>query len=465
VTYGEHSRLLREALGALLRQHRIQQRIGGAGIYTVPVSNTHEERERLGHLIRRYRRGVLTWTEQAAEVAAPRLALGDFGRPAQRRPADILRHRLKQTLEHHEAPLAPMELLTTPQPFDLVDRWRVAARAAALGEHDFPALRQQPNFDGSGALDVLHDAAEVVLGLVMLDRRYRDIPGWQPLFGRGDLQHAATRATDFAQRPDSRHLVDTLGWRPPLTPIPGPARTGFEGVIQAEHNLLIRLDRFPTALNLKRILDSQRELSHRLSLRILDTDPALGDKWRTRARTYHWVFAEARNLGGLVGDGSAAAAEGAFAVDRLRHLTADAVPTAEQLCRLDHLWEQLDHRIADMIERGAHHRLYFTKAEVPELDPDDGHLVHGPRATFLPITSPVQTAVLELAREHLRPPPIRPAPLPGAAQGRADFRAALVHSPGQGEVSTPAPRSPHHRAAADVLPEVPGAQRSAVPSI
>ncbi len=38
--YGETSGMLRDALGELLRQHRIQQRIGGAGLHTVPETTT-----------------------------------------------------------------------------------------------------------------------------------------------------------------------------------------------------------------------------------------------------------------------------------------------------------------------------------------------------------------------------------------------------------------------------------------
>ena len=42
--YGENTRLLRDSLRELLTQHRIQQRIGGAGIHTVPETTTVEAR-------------------------------------------------------------------------------------------------------------------------------------------------------------------------------------------------------------------------------------------------------------------------------------------------------------------------------------------------------------------------------------------------------------------------------------
>ncbi len=330
-----------------------------------------------------------------------------------------------------------MELLTAPQSFELVDRWRHAARAAALGEHDLHRLPNDAAFNGYAAQDLLRDAAEIAQAVVVLDRRYANIPGWQSLFQRGYLARAASRAADLAQRSDPGYQVDTLGWKPPRALIPGRARQGFDGVVQAEHNLLIQLIRFPTALNLKRILDSQRELSHRLSQRVTDSDPALGNKWRMRTRTYHRLFAEARNLGGLIGDGSAAAAEGALALSRLRALPSKTVLTPDHMQRLDQLFEWIDHRIADAIEHGAGHRLYFTKATTPEIDPRHGQLVHGQRATFVPITSPVQTGLLNLAGTELRPPRWRPAPRPGAAEARAAFRAALGHRPGHQEISAP----------------------------
>ncbi len=38
--YGENSGMIRAELTVLLRQHRIQQRLGGKGIHTVPETTT-----------------------------------------------------------------------------------------------------------------------------------------------------------------------------------------------------------------------------------------------------------------------------------------------------------------------------------------------------------------------------------------------------------------------------------------
>src|SRR3954447_19477866 len=69
--YGENGGLMRAELSALLRQHRIQQRIGGEGIYTVAATTTTDQRRRTGELIRRYRQSVLVWCHQATIAAAP----------------------------------------------------------------------------------------------------------------------------------------------------------------------------------------------------------------------------------------------------------------------------------------------------------------------------------------------------------------------------------------------------------
>ena len=55
--------------------------------------------------------------------------------------------------------------------------------------------------------------------------------------------------------------VDQTGWRPRTKPIRGSAKPGVLGVLQAEHNLLVRLKSFPNAMNLRLIVDSQRLLS------------------------------------------------------------------------------------------------------------------------------------------------------------------------------------------------------------
>jgi hypothetical protein len=174
--YSENSGHLRQALGVLTREHRIQQRLGGKGIHTVPETTTVEEREELGKQIRRYRQCVLTWSLQAVRAANPRINLeGTDGRS--RGPAEELRYRLTEALATSTAALAHGDELVTEQQFATVESWRQAARAAVLGEHDFSAGVGYGRLSEQQCMTFLKDAADVVRGLVALDRRYEGVPG------------------------------------------------------------------------------------------------------------------------------------------------------------------------------------------------------------------------------------------------------------------------------------------------
>src|SRR3954452_20082509 len=143
--YGENGGLMRAELSALLRQHRIQQRIGGEGIYTVAATTTADQRGQIGQLIRRYRQDVLVWCHQATIAAAPATA-SNLSRPPVNpfRAADsrhgavaALSSAVGQAVAASTAPLATLDELVVPHDLPLVEHWRHAARAAALGEHDF----------------------------------------------------------------------------------------------------------------------------------------------------------------------------------------------------------------------------------------------------------------------------------------------------------------------------------------
>ena len=172
--YGENGGLLRAELATLLRQHRIQQRLGGPGIHTVPESTTAEERKALGEQIGRYRHAVLAWCLQAVRAANPRINLeGSTGRS--RGPAEEMRYRLTAAIEASAAGLPPLEELTTGQDFRTIESWRQAARAAALGEHDFDAGLGYGRLSDAECMTVLKDAAEITRGLVALGVMPRDV--------------------------------------------------------------------------------------------------------------------------------------------------------------------------------------------------------------------------------------------------------------------------------------------------
>jgi hypothetical protein len=102
--YGENGGHLRAELTTLLRQHRIQQRLGGPGIHTVPETTTPQEREELGKQIARFRHAVLVWCLQAVRAANPRINLeGTSGRT--RGPAEELRYRLTAAVDASSAGL------------------------------------------------------------------------------------------------------------------------------------------------------------------------------------------------------------------------------------------------------------------------------------------------------------------------------------------------------------------------
>ena len=112
--YGENSGAIRGQLSALLRQHRIQQRIGGPGIHTVPVTTTAAEREEIGRLIQRYRFGLLTWCRQALDSAGASNARVRVGGTA---PEVELRRRLLRTMHAVRAGAPSMDDLTIPHEF------------------------------------------------------------------------------------------------------------------------------------------------------------------------------------------------------------------------------------------------------------------------------------------------------------------------------------------------------------
>ena len=102
-------------------------------------------------------------------------------------------------------------------------------------------------------------------------------------------------------RPDL--TVDRLGWNPPVRLLRGAIQPGPLGVLQAEHNLLLRLHTLPTANNLRQIVDSQRLLSREAAPLAKRVDPNLGSAWYRRAATYARLRTDLRDIGGVLGTG------------------------------------------------------------------------------------------------------------------------------------------------------------------
>lgn len=118
--YGENTGQLRAEFTTLLRQHRIQQRLGGKGIHTVPETTTVAEREELGHQIARFRRTVLVWCFQAVNATSPSTDLEGSSHRT-RRPVEELRSRLAVAIEASSSGPTFLDELTTPQRFPIVE--------------------------------------------------------------------------------------------------------------------------------------------------------------------------------------------------------------------------------------------------------------------------------------------------------------------------------------------------------
>jgi len=426
--YGENTRLLRDSLRELLTQHRIQHRIGGAGLHTVPETTTVAERKEIGEQIARYRHAVLVWCHQAMRAANPRINLS--GTSARTRgPAEELRYRLDVAISADPAGLPTMDELVSGQRFEMVDLWRQAARACALGEHDFSAGVGYGRLSEAECMTVIHDAAEITRALVGLDRRYANIPGWKQLKDPGRLGRAAEVCAAYSGYGDPDYSVDRRGWKPPTRLIEGPGLPGIDGVLQAQHNLLLHLVKFPDAQSLRVVMDSQRIVSLAATRRLNESNPELAAPWQRRADTYGRLVHQTRDVGGLYGKGGLAAGQGSVAASRMQKLPADGLSDAGHVRRLIRISAGIDERVCTAVELGINERLYFQRVIVPGMNNHNGDLVRVNRPKWLPVTGPVQTGLLDTVRNDLRPAPVEHAPPKGAEQNRRDFEAAINHRP------------------------------------
>lgn len=423
--YGENGAEMRTELAALLRQHRVMHRLDAG-----PAA----DRAAVGREVLRFRQTILVWCAQAVGVARP-LAFANI--PA--KPADPFRAsaehgaaigELARALEYARAEsqtkTASSIELTTPSSNVLVEHWRLAARAAALAEHD-TAPDRAVHLTAAQGRAVAGDVAAVSQALVVLDRRYRNTPEWESLAGCDRLGWAALATALDVSLGQPDYSVDQTGWRPRTKPIRGPAKPGILGVLQAEHNLLVRLKTFPNAMNLRLICDSQRLLTTALIPYAQRIDPQLAGRWRERAATYAQMQRELRNIGGRLGNGAAATAEAANAVSRMKSLPAGAVVEPRMLGGFQTIFRRIDERISDVLESGVERGAFVQRVTVPRLVSGEGRLVHPVRERFVPIARAAELDVIRTARERLRPAvePVRSSP----GSSRVDLHAALIHQP------------------------------------
>lgn len=426
--YAENGGLLRAELSTLLRQHRVQQRLGGAGSHSIPETTTVEQRRLLGEQIGRYRHSVLVWCVQAVRAANPRMNLTGTSTRT-RGPAEELRHRLDVAVEHSHG-LPALDELTTEQSFTMVESWRQVARAATLGEHDFDAGLGYGRLSQVQCMTLLKDASDVARGLVGLDRRYANIPGWESLKDAGWLGRAAEVSSIFAGYNEPDYAIDLRGWQPRRTLVEGPGLPALTGVLQAQHNLLVHLGEFPDARSLRLVLDSQRIVSRDATA----LDPSAAADWSRRASTYLRLIHATNDIGGMVGNGGPAAGEAALAASRIQRFTRAVqagTDTAEPgaIRHLARLGREIDERITQVIQQGARERIYFARVPFPRVDKDAAGLVKPTRQRYIPMTADVCQEVLDLVRNDLRPKIEAPQAPMRAAGSREELAAALVHRP------------------------------------
>lgn len=426
--YAENGGHLRAELSTLLRQHRVQQRLGGAGSHSIPETTSVEERRLLGEQIGRYRHSALVWCVQAVRAANPRMnLLGTSTRT--RGPAEELRYRLDVAIAHSSG-LPGLDELTTEQPFAMVESWRQVARAATLGEHDFDAGLGYGRLSQVQCMTLLKDACDVARGLVGLDRRYAHIPGWKPLKEAGWLARAAETCATFAGYDEPDDTIDLRGWQPRRTLVEGPGLPGLIGVLQAQHNVLVHLDEFPDARSLRLLLDSQRVVSRDAAT----LDPRASSEWTDRSSTYRRLIHATKDIGGMIGNGGPAAGEAALAASRIEQVTRAVqagtdVADSGPLRHLAQLGREIDERITQVIQQGARERIYFARVPFPRVDKDAAGLVKPTRQRYVPMTADVCQELLELVRDELRPQAETPRAPKRAAASRVELAAALVHRP------------------------------------
>jgi hypothetical protein len=435
--YGENGDRMRTELAALLRQHRVQHRLGSS------PSQPPAEREAAGLLILRYRHTVLAWCAEAVMAAKPLVFSTALPAPANPFRASNedgaavseLARALHAARDASTGGHATLEMLSSPNDNAVVEHWRSVANAAALAEHDTNG-HSGAGLTAAQADALVGDVAAITQALVMLDHRYSNTPGWEKLADRGRLGWAALAAALDVSLGQPDYSVDQTGWRPRTKVLRGPGRPGVLGVLQAEHNLLVHLRSFPNAMNLRLIVDSQRQVSNSLAQMAERINGEYAARWIARGTTYAVIQQQLRNIGGRLGHGGPAVAEAANATSRLRALKPDTIIEPRVLAGFKTLFDRIDHRIADIVEDGIDRGAFVERIKIPSLGTDAKHLIVPTEEKLIPVTRASDLDVVQTLRERLRPPPPHSGPAsPG--RSRADLHTAILHRPPRGENCDP----------------------------
>jgi hypothetical protein len=428
--YGETGDLMRTELAALLRQHRILHRLGD---HSPTATDAVPHQETAGSVIQQYRQTILSWCAEAVMAAKPLVFSATLPAPADpfktaNEPGTAvseLARALHLARDASTSPRATTALLTTASPNEVVEHWRQAARAAALAEHDTNGAAGT-RLTSPQAQALVGDVAAITQALVVLDQRYLNIPGWERLAEPGRIGWAALATALDVSLGQPDYSIDNTGWRPRTHELRISPQKGILGVLQAEHDLLVRLKSFPTAMNLRLIVDSQQRLSRRLALMVERTDAGRAETWRTRAASYSLLKQHLRNVGGRIGKGGPAVAEASNAVSRLRALPADTIVEPRVAAGFQTLFDGIDQRIAEIVDTGIDRGAYLQRVQVPRLVTDAGQLVSPVRERFIPLDRTTGRDLLRATRRLV--PPTEPMRHP-PGRSRAVLHSALLHRP------------------------------------
>jgi hypothetical protein len=393
MTYGDSAREIRATMAQLLAWHRIQIKLGGPGGNRDSESTTLEQRARLGDAIQAYRRAALVWClEASVAVLPPRV---DVTRDREKRLPERLTFELARIRQ--STPLS--ELLGTRHEHDLVATWQRLARASVVGEREFSAGVNRGALSEAQIDMVLNDVAAVVRGLVVLDRRYSETPGWIHLHQPKRLEQAAECLHAMTKSGSVDDSVASRGWRPALSRVEVRG-VGVAGSLAAQHNLLIELRTLPNALNFRRVMHSQAAASHRAAVLARLTPGAPAEQFEQRALLYRDLVRASRDLGGLAGGGGQAVQDSMEVSRQLEGVLPEAGVNAPWH-ELGRLFTACDSRLATMLEIGIAERAYFVRIRHPDLDEqqDVSSLLRG--KSWTPLLPSDQSELLQLARERL----------------------------------------------------------------
>lgn len=432
--YGENAGNLRVALTGLLREHRIQHHVGTPALPTIH-DNTPADQVALGQQMTRYRNAVLTWSLQAVRATRPDERAGQRAENAIR----SLQLQLISAINDSHAGRPTLDQLTKSQNEPTVEGWRQAARAAALGEHDFTAGIDYEHLNLTQRRTVLKDALDVTRAAIALDRRYNGIPGWERLRALDHLADAASAcAASAGVAADYR--VDLGGWRPPpasATRTQTNSVGELAGVLQSAQDLLEQLREFPSAHTMRLVIDAQRIVSHEVASRARNTMPRVAEKWEARRDTYTHLIRQTRDLGGLLGAAQPVATQASILASRAKNVPTSHEVSRHAARRLDELFTLIDTRHADVIDHGVAHHLYAWRTALPRLDSHAAGLAQPVRTRYVPLSPRAGTNLVNTARRRLRPPPSQASLPQSAAKSRRDFDGALNIRSSNPEASPP----------------------------